>query len=310
MNRHPGSDGYSQASDWLIGAVKRNPEGLLLLAAGCALMMRSGISSRAEAGPPRSHLGGREEWAPQDNSYRPGTNGGRSSVGDKLSQTAREATDYASDVKDRVADTASSMADTASSYVSTVADYASAAGRSVSDQSSRMASQARSSMGHATDRVLRDQPLVVALVGIAAGAAVAAAFPTTDIERRTLGEAGEKLADAAGRAGEQLKDAGTKAGERLMNAAEDRGLNSDGLKEVARDVAGAFGDAIAGNERKNVSQSPMQSGAGGTSGSRDQSGGSRQAGSGQVSTTPGGSGRSGLSSPASSAGTGYSTNKS
>jgi len=303
MSRHPSSDGYSQASDWLIGTVKRNPEGFLLLAAGCALMMRSGRSSGSQES--RSDGGhSREQWARQyDSSYRPGSNGGSSNVGERFSQTARDAADYASEVKDRVADTAGSVADTASSYASTVVDYASAAGHSVSDQSSRIASQARSSMGHATDRVLRDQPLVVALVGLAAGAAVAAAFPTTEIERRTLGDAGEKLADAAGKAGEQLKDAGAKAGERLLNAAEDRGLNSEGLKAVARDVAGAFGDAIAGNETKNASPSPTPSDQSGATSSRDPSSGS-QAGSGQASMGTGGREKLG-SSQAYSGGTGY-----
>ena len=39
MNNSSGTD----LGDWLIGSgVRRNPEGLLLLAAGCALMMRSG----------------------------------------------------------------------------------------------------------------------------------------------------------------------------------------------------------------------------------------------------------------------------
>ena len=32
--------------DWIMGAVKSNPEGLLLLAAGCALLLRSGASGR------------------------------------------------------------------------------------------------------------------------------------------------------------------------------------------------------------------------------------------------------------------------
>jgi len=299
MNRHPGSDGYSQASDWLIGTVKRNPEGFLLLAAGCALMMRSGRTSGAVESPSGSgHSGGQQRGGQYAAYNNRSSNGGGPAVGEKISQTARDAADYASDVKDRVADTASSVADTASSYASTVADYASAAGRSVSDQSSRMASQARSSMGHATDRVLRDQPLVVALVGLAAGAAVAAAFPTTDIERRTLGDAGERLADAAGKAGEQLKDAGAKAGERLMSAAEDRGLNSEGLKEVARDVAGAFGDAMSGNDGK-------QSGEGSSSSSRDLSG-SRPGGSGLASIGTGGMGKTSSSSQASSGGAGYS----
>jgi len=37
MSEH---DSYGQTGDWLIGAAKRNPESLLVLAAGAALFMR------------------------------------------------------------------------------------------------------------------------------------------------------------------------------------------------------------------------------------------------------------------------------
>ena len=37
----------SRRAGWLVGAVKNNPEGLLLLAAGCALLMRSAGGSRS-----------------------------------------------------------------------------------------------------------------------------------------------------------------------------------------------------------------------------------------------------------------------
>ena len=43
MSRHPDGEMYVQEGvDWLIGTARRNPEGLLLLAAGCALLLRSG----------------------------------------------------------------------------------------------------------------------------------------------------------------------------------------------------------------------------------------------------------------------------
>ena len=46
MNRYMDTDRYSRAGDWLIGTAKRNPEALLVLAAGCALLLRSGKNSR------------------------------------------------------------------------------------------------------------------------------------------------------------------------------------------------------------------------------------------------------------------------
>ena len=47
-----------------------------------------------------------------------------------------------------------------------------------------MADQARET----ADYVVQEQPWAVALAGLAAGATVAAIFPPTHIERRTLGE--------------------------------------------------------------------------------------------------------------------------
>ena len=51
--------------------------------------------------------------------------------------------------------------------------------------------------------------------------------------------------------GEQLKEATSKAGQRLAAAADERGLNTEGLKEVARDVGEAFNDAL---EKEDVNQ--------------------------------------------------------
>jgi hypothetical protein len=70
------------------------------------------------------------------------------------------------------------------------------------------------------NRVLRDQPLAVALAGLAAGAAVAAVLPSTQIEGRTLEGAREVLTQAAGEAGESVLGAAANAGERLKGAAE------------------------------------------------------------------------------------------
>jgi hypothetical protein len=113
-------------------------------------------------------------------------------------------------------------------------------------------------------RVLREQPLAVAVAGLAAGAAVAALFPSTEIENRALGGAHEKLKEAAERAGEKVRDAAGKAGERLKSAAEERGLTTEGLKEVASEVAGTFKDAMSGEpeNRSGASQtgvSPVSS---------------------------------------------------
>lgn len=244
MSRYSDNDTYSQAGDWLLGTARRHPEALLLLAAGCCLMMRSGSSS--SKAPARSQFD-RDDWDEQRGLARGSSAGNASAqmrrasseMGERASRVAESAADYASDMKDRVADTARSYAETA-------ADFADDARRRVSEGSARLGRQAQSTLQTTMTRVLRDQPLAVAVAGLAAGAAIAAVFPSTEIEERTLGGAAESLRDAAEKAGERVKDAAVKAGEHLKDAAEERGLTAQGLKDLAGDVAGTFTSAVSG----------------------------------------------------------------
>jgi hypothetical protein len=228
--------------EWLVGAVKRNPEGMLLLAAGCALLLRSGGWSgrSSSATVPRASGYGDPSGSRQRR---------ESAVSETVTRAAESARDYASDV-------GKTVGDKASDYVAAVGEYAGEAGRTVVDQSERLARQTQATFQQTMNRVLKEQPLAVAVMGLAAGAAVAAALPSTDVERRAFGPAGEKLSEAASAVGENLSQAASKAGERLMEAADERGLNKDGLKEVAGDVAGAFGSAFRGDEQNRSSQSP------------------------------------------------------
>jgi hypothetical protein len=127
-----------------------------------------------------------------------------------MSRTAERASDYASGIKDRLTDAASS------------------------------------NFQGGMDRMLREQPLAVAALGVAAGAAVAAVFPSTEVESRALAGARQALSEAAGKAGENLMEAAGAAGERLKTVVEEKGLNPEGLKDIAREVAGTFAGSIAG----------------------------------------------------------------
>jgi hypothetical protein len=234
----------SGAAGWLVDAVKNNPEGLLLLAAGCALLMRSSGASKS-----RRSLDAR--GYSRNDMTQSGRGGRDQTVGERLSETAQSAGEYVSDIGE-------SVAETASSYASSVSSYADDVARTTAERSGRLARQAQSSARDTVSRVVQEQPLTVALVGAAAGAAVAAAFPATDLENRTLGPTGERLRDAAGRAGEQLKDAATKAGQRLAAAADERGLNTEGVKEVAREVGETFSSALEGEDATQNAQSKFQ----------------------------------------------------
>jgi hypothetical protein len=230
------ADHFSQAGSRLLGAARRNPEALLLLAAGCCLLMRSGGSVFKAASQSRYDDTGHEHRAEFSRAFpKPAS----SSVREGLSRAADTATEYASEIKDRVSDAASS-------YTEAVSDFAQDAGRNVSEQSARLTRQAQSTLQSSMNRVMREQPLAVVMAGLAAGAAVAAVFPSTEIEDRTLSSAGEGLRQAAGKAAEKVKDAAGKAGDRLKSAAEERGLTSEGLKELAGEVADTFTSAVSG----------------------------------------------------------------
>jgi hypothetical protein len=234
MSHDTYADDFSQAGGRLLGAARRNPEALLLLAAGCCLLMRSGGSVFRGTSRTRYDDTGREHRA---DLRRASPGPASSSVREGLSRAPDSAAEYA--IKDRVSGAASS-------YTEAAADFAQDARRNVSEETSRLTRQAQSTLESGMNRVLREQPLAVVMAGLAAGAAVAAVFPTTEIEERTLGPAGESVSQAAGKAAERVKDAAGKAGERLKSAAEERGLTTEGLKELAGEVSDTFTNAVSG----------------------------------------------------------------
>ena len=183
-----------------------------------------------------------------------------SNVGKTVGETARSYSSAAGEYADQARRTVS---ETARSYASAAGEYADHARQTIRDQSGRIAEQTQST----TERIIREQPLAVAIAGAAAGAALAAAFPATRMERETFGPAGKRLSEAANNAGEKLSKAASAAGERLMSAADERGVNAEGLKEVARDVAGSFEKSFSGsgpNNRSGGKQDTAPSGSGTT----------------------------------------------
>lgn len=144
-------------------AVKANPVPALLTSVGLLWL----YASRDEPAPLRRDFAGT------------GTDDG-SGVMDRAREMGSEVSDTVSSTwnqaRSRVADTTSHMADTAQG--------------------------ARESLLHQKDRavqgynkLLRDNPLVLGAIGIAVGALLGAALPTTEPENRLMGEASDDLAD-------------------------------------------------------------------------------------------------------------------
>jgi len=303
MNAYPGSNGLTQAGEWLRGAARRNPEGLLLLAAGCALLMRSGggfarrSEDRSENGDGWTHENGYSTASAtvrsRESVSRP-ANEGLSSLQDVKDRWSNAASDYASDMQERVSEAAGDYADNIKSRVSDTAsgfaDATSAASRKVVESSRRLQRQTQTTLQSTIEGVLRDQPLAVAAAGFVAGAAVAAAFPATDAEARALGSARESLSEAVDEAGKKVMGAAGKAGERLKAAAEEKGLTSDGLKNLASDVTSTFTEAVSAGGQGTGGRVSGSQGAG-SQVSGNQSSGSQ--GTGSQGTESQGTGSSG-----------------
>ena len=146
MNRYQDREGFSPAADWVTAAVRRNPEGLLLLAAGCALLMRTGGSSRNVSTRQRT-----DEWRDSNASPRSYA-GGMSEAADGFSQAKENAARYVSDLT-------SQASETAGSYAASLSDAAADAGRSVSEHSGRMVEQVRDVNGTSLARATVDSGL-------------------------------------------------------------------------------------------------------------------------------------------------------
>ena len=88
---------------------------------------------------------------------------------------------------------------------------------------------------------LHEQPLVLGALGLAAGAAIGAALPTTDKEDEWLGDSRDRLAERAKEAGwEQVEKARAAAGAAYSAAreeAERQGLTLEGGKAAAESAA-------------------------------------------------------------------------
>jgi hypothetical protein len=229
--------------NWLVDKVKQHPEAFLVLAAGCALLLRgSGTASREAVRYRDGRWSDESRWDRSTNAAR----NYASDIKDQVRDAATAVSDKASDYAASLSDSANAVAGKATDYASSLTDQASEWGRSVAEQTSRVSTQARSSIQDGFARMLREQPFAVAALGVAAGAAVAAFLPATDAEERALRPLRDAASDAVSAAKENLKDAVSATGEQLKETAERRGLSADGLKHLAREASETFTQKLSG----------------------------------------------------------------
>lgn len=243
MTQFRGIDPINE-ENWVIATVKRNPEAFLVMAAGCVLLLRSGSSS------PR---GGSARYSMDTASNQNRWSDMKERAAASASGLKNQAADAAAAISDQVSGYASSLSEGATAMSERAADYASSASdqmgewrRNIAEQATRVGTQARGTIEQGFSRMLREQPLAVAALGVAAGAAVAALLPPTEVEQEALRPVRNAAADAAAAAKSNLADAALAAGDQLKEGAEQRGLGAETLKGLAREVADTFTGKISG----------------------------------------------------------------
>jgi gas vesicle protein len=199
--------------------VVQHPLPATLIGAGLAWMiMSSGSSSRGSAYDTRTHATSDGSWFSETKHAASSAAG---SVGERASSAMHGLKDSAQDAVSGIGDSINSatgaVKDRAQSAMSSLSDTASGIGDSLSnayDAVSGSVSSAANTCVDAANRVIpsqeeltqagqriwdfcKDQPLVVAGLGLAIGAALGSAIPTTEAERRLMGETADQLKQKA-----------------------------------------------------------------------------------------------------------------
>ena len=249
---------WAPSADTILRAARNRPEAVLVLAAGVALLLRGASKMTSSSSPSSSydrHIDGvtrsrsanRLSAIAREQGERIGewTDAAR----DTANETVRTVRDTARDTSERMTGYASDMIDqiseTASDYASTASHWADEAREGFSHQSQRVSALARD-LPDDLDHAVREHPLVVAALGIAVGAAIGASLPSTRLEARAMGDARDHLFDAARQARGRVGEAAEEAYEEVKRAADERGLNVEGVTEVARDAAKTFAAGVTG----------------------------------------------------------------
>jgi hypothetical protein len=243
--------------NWLVTKVKQNPEAFLVLAAGCALLLRPGGAGPRGTGDYPNDRRDESRLNTIPDKTTAAARNVASELQDRVKDTATAVSQKATDYATALSDKAGAISEQATGYVASLSDQASDWGRSVADETARMGTRVRSSTQDGIGRMVKEQPLAVAAFGIAAGAAIAALLPPTRAERDALRPLGDAAKDAVAAGLAQVKHAASATGEQLQDAAQRRGLSAEGIKDMAREATQTFTDKLATTAAREPEASPL-----------------------------------------------------
>ena len=146
--------------------------------------------------------------------------------------------------------------DTAVGVGESVGDFADTALNATREEAAHLRDQARRVTHDMRDRAVKlaeEQPLIVAVAGIAVGAILAAALPRTKIEDDLMGETSEAIKETAGQvASEQIAKISSEAdkvAEEIKETITEHGVTAKAAVNVVRDVGDSGRDG--GGRRRN-----------------------------------------------------------
>jgi hypothetical protein len=255
---------YSRAGggDFLKGlgkAAAGNPVPTLLIGVGAALLLsgkgRIGMDLLSDPPVPSTRNGRSDAGSSVGASIKAtagtvvsGVQSGIESATGAVSRTAEEigrtASATAAKAGDLAASAGAAISGAADSVAGKVGNYAARAGDAVADESEHLLDQSNRFVTQMRDRgaeLAREQPLLVAAVGLALGAAVAACLPRTETEDALAGEASDAVKGAFGAvAGEQYEKAKAVAGkviDDVKTTAEHEGMSPAAAADAVRSLA-------------------------------------------------------------------------
>jgi hypothetical protein len=162
---------------------------------------------------------------------------------DRAAAVGASMSDNMADLKSRAgvaADVASSMAGDASFNAAIGAQQAFAAGADALGAARERASDTMARASRSLGEMVQQNPLVVAGIGLAIGALIGASLPTSEVEKSLVGGAnGQILKRAKQAAAQGLATVATAAAgvrDDVAKAAEEQGLDSEGLKATADEI--------------------------------------------------------------------------
>ena len=238
-----GGDGSAALAN-LKSQIRDNPLPLTLVGAGLAWLMLGSGSSGSSSAHRQQHMS-----VDRSNRY---TSGGATAEEDARSGRFG---DLADSVREKVEGAAASASDMTGEAVQGAKDAADSVRQGLANKSADLANTARN-VSESGRQMMQDlvqrEPLVIAAVGVALGAAIGALLPSTAIEDEQLGSLRDSVRGKASKlvhAGvEEVKDVAAETYETVKAEADNVSLEQDDGSTVTERVGEALKSTVAKTE--------------------------------------------------------------